>query len=133
MTPVYQTIFDNKKGNCQAAVWASLLHLDLQHVPNFVEFDDDHDAVCKFIAPYGYAYLRYVINPNRRDLHESEMRQYEWLGNELPDSGSVEGYYEAVVYSPGYFDYERFTNDPGYVPVCHAVIVDKELNSRARP
>jgi hypothetical protein len=37
---VYQTIFCNKKGNCYAAILASLLDLDLEEVPNFAEADN---------------------------------------------------------------------------------------------
>jgi hypothetical protein len=128
MTPVYQTIFDNKRGNCQAAVWASLLHLDLQQVPNFVEFDDDHDALCKFLLDFDYEYQGYIINENRTDLTQQEKGKYQFLKHGLPSAGHIGGFYGAVVYSPGYFDEERFYNDPSYKRVCHAVVVDKDLN-----
>jgi hypothetical protein len=128
MTPVYQTIFDNKRGNCQAAVWASLLHLDLQHVPNFVEFDDDHDAVCKFLLDFGYQFECYIVNENRLDLSHEAKATYPFLKNGLPSFGHIDGFYDAVVYSPRFFDEERFYNDPSYKTVCHAVVVDKDLN-----
>jgi len=35
MTPVYQTLFGNKQGNCYAASIASLFEIPLEEVPNF--------------------------------------------------------------------------------------------------
>lgn len=128
MIPVHQTIFGNTKGNCHAAVWASLLHLNISQVPNFVEFDDTHDTVCKFLQAYGYEYSCYVINENRPDLPQETIGTYPQLRQGLPSFGSIDGFYEAVVYSPGFFDPSRFLIDPEFKPTCHAVIVDKDLN-----
>jgi len=128
MTPVYQTIMDNKRGNCQQAVWASLLDLDLEAVPNFILFKDDHDAVNKFISQYGFEYSCYVVNERRQDLSDDAKSSYPFFSQGLPAFGDINGCYDAVVYSPGYFDEDRFYNDPEYKPVCHAVIVDRNFN-----
>jgi hypothetical protein len=82
MIPVYQTIFNNVNGNCWAAVWASLLHLPLEQVPNFVEQENDHDALCAFLKNFGYEYSNYLINPNRTDLPQATKEQY-WTLHEL--------------------------------------------------
>lgn len=130
MTAVYQTIHGDQRGNCLAAIWASMLDLDINVVPNFVEQDDYFGALCNFLLPFGYEYCSYVINPNRTDLSAEAKAGYEWLGqaDELPEWGSINGYYDATVFSPGFWDAERFKNDPDYKPVCHAVVVDKDLN-----
>ena len=128
MTPVYQTILNNTNGNCWAAVWASLLNLPLEQVPNFVEQEDDHKALCDFIRPLGYEYDSYIVNGWRTDLPEGVKSQYLYFGEQLPEAISIDGYYDATVWSPGYFDRERFLNDPEYKPTCHAVIVDKHFN-----
>lgn len=125
MKPVYQTIFCNVKGNCYAAIIASLLEKTLEDVPNFIEQEDCHKAVCDFLQPLGYSYCQYLVNGNRRD--ESKY-QFDFFQKELPLIGSINGYYDAVVYSPNFFDMEKYISNPNYEPVCHAVIVDKNFN-----
>lgn len=41
MTPVMQTLVHPDKGNCMQAAIASLLDMDLEQVPNWVELPDD--------------------------------------------------------------------------------------------
>jgi hypothetical protein len=128
MTKVYQTIFDQVRGNCMAAVWASLLNLELQQVPNFVEHPDDHKALCDFLQPLGFEYHSYLINRNRNDLQPDIKVQYSPLNEGLPPAFGFNGYYDGTVYSPRFFDVQRFHEDPQYKPVCHAVVVDKDLH-----
>jgi hypothetical protein len=124
MTPVFQTIFTKTQGNCLTAVWASLLKLKIEEVPHFVAYDDYFGELCNFLEKYGYEYERYIVNPNRKDV---SIENYDVLRNPLPDYGSINGLFDATVYSPGLFDKERFLNDPEYTPVCHAVICDTNL------
>ena len=43
MTPVFQTIVDDKHGDCLRAAFASILDLPLEEVPNFSwEYEEDH-------------------------------------------------------------------------------------------
>jgi hypothetical protein len=128
MTNVFQTICNNTNGNCLAAVWASLLHLNIDEVPNFVEYEDDHKALCEFIEHFGYEYACYLINRNRKDLPYEVKSQYCYFESKLPDAFAVNSYYDATVYSPGFWDQERYENDPTYKPVTHAVVVDKNFN-----
>lgn len=125
MKPVYQTIFCNVKGNCYAAIIASLLEKTIEEVPNFIEQDDHHQAACDFLNPFGYNYLQYLVNGNMRCEYKNK---YEFFRKELPMIGAINGFYDAVVYSPNFFDMEKHTSDPNYKPVCHAVIVDKNFN-----
>lgn len=125
MKPIYQTIFDNTKGNCYAATMASLLEKQLQEVPNFVEVEDHHQAVCDFLKPFGYEYMQYLINGNIRNEDKSS---YEFFTNKLPIYGSINGYYDAVVYSPRYFNLDEHKSNPNYESTCHAVIIDRDFN-----
>jgi hypothetical protein len=127
MIPVYQTINNAVNGNCLAAVWASLLHLDLRKVPNFVESEDYIETLNDFIESYGLQYDRYLANPNRKDATEEGMTNYEWFGSELPDYGHINGFYEASVIST-YTNMEKFRTDPSYNAICHAVIIDRNFN-----
>jgi len=58
MKPVYQTIFDNKIGNCLQACVASILELELEDVPNFMEAGDDWaDEYGRFMFRFGLQLL----------------------------------------------------------------------------
>lgn len=121
MRKVNQTILSDKNGNCLAAAWASLLELDIADVPNFVEAEDYHGALCDFLQQHNLEYYGYIVNGNRTDLTDEQKASYEFMGETLPEFGSIGGYYEATVYSPGYYK-------EGETPVCHAVVIDKHFN-----
>lgn len=128
MVPVYQTIFNTTNGNCVAAIVASMLHLNIEDVPNFVETDDYWKAYDEFMLTKGYEYNGYLINPSR-PLPEEEKQKYEhFRGEQLPSFGDINGCYDATVFSPGYFDAEKYKNDPDYKPVTHAILVDRQFN-----
>jgi hypothetical protein len=128
MEKVYQTISNNINGNCLAAVWASLLNLGLKEVPNFVEHEDYFGELCAFLKAFGLEYDSYIINENRKDLPEEQRNQYCFFSQGLTYCSSIEGLFEATVYSPGLWDEKRYREDPEYKPDCHAVIVDKNFN-----
>jgi hypothetical protein len=125
MQKVFQTVYGTEKGNCLTAVWASLLKLNIEEVPHFVVYDDYFGELCSFLLGHGLEYERYIVNPNRKDV---SIDGYDVLRNPLPDYGSINGFFDATVYSPGHFDKDRFVNDREYTPICHAVICDKNLN-----
>lgn len=55
MIPIYQTIFDNKKGDCYAACIASIFEIPLESVPKPNGIDDDfwpiyHEWFAKYNA-----------------------------------------------------------------------------------
>ena len=127
MIPVYQTIFSSTNGNCLAAVWASLLGKKIDEVPNFVEEENCFDSLQWYLKPFGFTYQRYLINGNRQDLDENRKKEYQYFKELLPDYGHINEYYEATVFSPGYFEEEKFNRDSNYSPVCHAVIVNKDF------
>ena len=127
MIPVYQTIFSKTNGNCLAAVWASLLEKKIEDVPNFVEEKDYFNSLQSYVKPFGLTYQRYLINGNRSDLKGNKKKEYQSFAEVLPGYGHIDQCYEATVFSPAYFDDERFKSDSNYIPVCHAVIVNKDF------
>jgi len=59
LIPVYQTIISSTNGNCTEAVYASLLELDLDEIPNFHEKKGHYwDAIGKFLRQYDLQALR---------------------------------------------------------------------------
>lgn len=58
MTPVYQTVVDQKKGNCMQAAFASLFDLDLTQVPNLILFEKHQwwYVAYYFLYALGYDY-----------------------------------------------------------------------------
>lgn len=116
MKPVYQTISNSINGNCLAAMVASILELSIEEVPNFVEADDWFVAMQEFMLKHGYIYDRYLINGNRLDQPVEEKEKFEWFGVELPEQGSINGCYDAVVFSKNYHG------------ECHAVVCDRDFN-----
>lgn len=116
MKPVYQTISNNINGNCLAAMVASLLEKSIEEVPNFVESDDWFAAMQAFMFRFGYVYDQYLINGNRTELSDEDKAKHEWFQQKLPEYGSIDGFYDAVVFSK---------NFPG---AYHAVVYDRNFN-----
>jgi hypothetical protein len=89
MKPVYQTIFEDGKGNCFQAALASLLELELEEVPNFASYNSVGQFWPKFwewlqenglaitttrVKPNGYSLMR--VKSPRLDCHH-EMVAYD--------------------------------------------------------
>jgi len=127
MTPVFQTVVGpadaekGKKGNCMQAVFASLLDLPLEQVPHFIEEEEDgwFETLWNFLKIHGYDYQGYINNP--RDVgcwgEDDLMRK-------LQEAEGINGYFYAVVYSPKYFDAEKYCK--GERVNTHAVIVNNK-------
>jgi hypothetical protein len=120
MTPVYQTIVDPGKGNCLQAVVASLLDLHLDDVPHFISFEDKwFEAYFNFLEEKGIEYHGCIENP--RQLGYCGEDRYGLI-KELP---GINGFFEATVYSPNYFNGEDYLK--GGRVVHHAVIIDRDF------
>lgn len=112
-----------------AAVYATLLNLQLEDVPNFVTYGDAWFDHCNsFLSGHNYEYSEYVINPNRPDV-----KHFNPDTNMFPTSldgfDSFDGYYDAVVISPGFFEPDKhdFMIEDPPMPL-HAVVIDKDFN-----
>lgn len=110
MKKVYQKIVDKGHGDCMRAVVASLLELELEEVPNFIELGDLwFPEMHKFFHLRGYT-LEGCLYQHNNEMHE--IKNYQ----------GINGLFWGGVYSPKYYN----PNDS--VPVTHAVIIDKNYN-----
>lgn len=75
MKPVYQTILSGPNSNCMQATIASILELDIDQVPNFIEHRgaDWFDKVKEFCLPFG-------VYPIYLAFSESENREFKPFG-----------------------------------------------------
>jgi len=104
MKKVYQTIVKKGHGNCMQAVIASLLELNLEEVPNFIEYGDKwYNVFDKFINEYGYC-PNYIVGG------------IDCLQNVANFDNGVNGYFFGSV------------NSQTFEGIMHAVIVDKFMN-----
>lgn len=129
MKPVYQTIADKNKGNCMQAVIASLFDVELNEIPNFIEFDSWFEPLYKIIQKFGYEYNGILYNKKYSTLNTPTHECYhkiKWskttvlTPKRLYKESGVNGYFYAGVYSPKYFNWED--------QITHAVIIDKDYN-----
>ena len=131
MKKVYQRIIDPNKGDCFKCCLASLLELDYDEVPNFVEEKHWFRVARKFCKEHGYdlSYGRYY-NPNINYLEDPTYGCFKpwnldgtYHLDKLEREEGVDGLFLASVYSP------RYTN-AGEHPICHlhCVIIDKSCN-----
>lgn len=112
MKKVFQTVVSKDNGNCMQAAIASLFDLDLNEVPNFIEFDKDglgnaQYELLKFLRSKGLDYCH---------INRSSKRDFEELKRIAKFDGGVNGYFYATVPS------QTFEN------IGHAVVVDTDLN-----
>lgn len=106
MTPIDQTLVDQGKGNCQQAAIASLLDLELEAVPNFIEDPENFwHILWDFMMEQGYDISWEHPNDRKPTLIEK-----------LKFDGGWGGYFPATVPSQTFKD------------CFHAVIIDSELN-----
>ena len=129
MTKVFQTNFNPgthpNPGNCWQAQIASLLSLQLEQVPNFIEYGDKcNEAVLEFLNSMGYDYEGYVHNPRRMGCDGDFTKLTDKVVYELD---GVDGLFAACVWSPKYFTMEAMC-DWNQVQPTHAVIMDKHFN-----
>jgi hypothetical protein len=110
MKKIFQTIIDKDHGNCEQATIASLLELELNEVPNFIEYKEKSwsTSVVGFLSSKGFDVC--CIN-RRRDRDTTE-----FLKKVAKFDGGYKGYFHASVLSQTFPD------------VDHAVIIDVDLN-----
>lgn len=84
MIPIDQSVVDAGRGDCQRAVVASLLELELEQVPNFILFGDTvwFEVYNAFVWALGWQYEGCQEPGNGRDLLEED---------------SINGFFDATV------------------------------------
>ena len=111
MNKVYQKNISGINGDCMQAAFASLLDLNLDDVPKFIEFGDQwFSEIFKFIKDHGCYFRGYLYGG--KDVLE------EFHVSNVSKSDGIGGFFYASVNSPKYY------KEGG----THAVIVDKNLN-----
>jgi hypothetical protein len=111
MKKVFQTIIDPNKGNCMQAAFASIFELELDEVPNFIEFGDRwFSVIWEFVKSQGYKHIDDLYNGKdvSEEFHIKQINKYK----------GVNGFFYCSVGSPKYFKEYGAT---------HAVIVNKDL------
>ena len=131
MKKVYQRIIDPGKGDCFKCCIASLLELDYDEVPNFVEQEDWFGAAIDFCREHGYdltykmyfnSNVHYIENPTDCCFKKMEFDGGYGVDKLCREDG-IDGLFIAGVYSP------KFTrNDEEPMRHLHAVICDKDCN-----
>lgn len=132
MKKIYQRIDDPKHGDCYKCAIASLLDLEYEDVPHFIEFGEDWlNEAQKFFKEHGYDLTgRELYNPRVAFLEnptwnvwENVWPVYECTFNALTPDIGVNGLFLASVYSP------KYTN-PNEHPIehLHSVLCDIKLN-----
>lgn len=108
MKKIFQTIVDRGSGNCMQAAIASLFDMELDEVPNFIEFNENAGfEVMKFVHSLGYEYCNI--------LRDTPGNGTEMLKKVAKFDGGVNGFFYASV------------NSQTFEGVSHAVIVNKDL------
>ena len=132
MKKVYQRIHDPRRGDCFKCCIASILELEYDDVPNFIEMGEKWvEETQKFFAQHGYEWTgRGLYNPRIAFLENPQFNLYEntWMENECtfnvlkPEYG-IDGLFLADVYSP------KYTN-PNEHPIAHlhSVLCDMYFN-----
>ena len=131
MKKVFQTIVDNKHGNCMQAAIATLFNKKLEEVPNFIEQDEYFKPLHKFITDNGYSYDGILYNKNYTNLlspSQSCFKKVIWSKHSvitkkrLYKENGINGLFYAGVLSPKYFNWSSGTT------ITHAVIIDRDYN-----
>lgn len=133
MIKIYQTIIDKGRGNCMQAAIASLFDLNIENVPNFIEYKDGwFSPLYKFLETQNYSYEGMLHNKNYSRMLTPTFRCFneeKWhmpsilTKTNLKKNEGVNGYFFASVLSPKYFNYKD-----GIEKHTHAVIIDKNYN-----
>lgn len=132
MKKIYQRIDDPRHGDCFKCAIASLLDLEYEEVPHFIEMGEDWVIETqKFFKEHGYSWTgKELYNPRVAFLENPTWNVYEnlWPLEECtfsaikPEYG-VNGLFLAGVYSPKY-------TTPNEHPISHlhSVLCDIDFN-----
>ena len=132
MIKVYQQIDSPTQGDCFKCAICSLLELDYDVVPNFIEYGDDWlEMTCNFFRNLGYEFSANCLwNPNVYYLEQPTADCFGLTGIDgshcldaiKPEDG-IGGAFLACVYSPKYT-----TADEHPMNHLHSVLCDKDFN-----
>jgi len=108
MKKVYQTIVDQKKGNCMQAVIASLFELELEEVPPFIEYGERwYEVFDQFLKERNCEFA--YFNKGKKET-------IDFMRKLAAFDGGINGFFYGVVASQTFPD------------TTHAVVIDKDLN-----
>lgn len=110
MKKVFQAVVDSDRGDCMRAAVASLLEMELNDVPNFIEQNNKEFKQTVFGYLYSKGFDATAINRRR------ERDTTEFLQKVAKFDGGYKGYFYASVPSQSFPDR------------THAVVVDTDLN-----
>lgn len=131
MKKVFQTITDSGHGNCMQAAMASIFDMELEDVPNFIEFKNWFEPMKQFILERGYKYegmlhnkqFSFLTSPTYECFHEKKWYKPAIMTRKkLYKHEGINGLFYASVLSPRFFNYTS-----GFT-ATHAVIIDKDYN-----
>ena len=132
MKKVNQRIDDPRHGDCYKCAIASILGLEYEDVPHFIEFGEDWLVEAqKFFKEHGYDYSgKELYNPRVAFLENPTLNVWENIlpadhctFNALTPDMGIDGLFLASVYSP------KYTN-PNEHPInhLHCVLWDIDFN-----
>lgn len=129
MKRVYQQIIGDN-GDCMKATMCSLLELDYDSIPNFVEYDDWWQRMEAVLKDNGYKWGKRFYNEKKMDLYHPTdcFRPYipvehKFRLRDITLDDTINGYAFGSVFSPGYFRYEDYPHFG-----LHMVVIDINCN-----
>jgi len=130
MKKVYQKIVDPGNGDCWKCAIASLLDMEYEDVPHFLEYGKhSFSEYRKLLKQSGYKETDFIWNRKALILDRPTMNCFENIRYHRPSIitpkklfrySGVNGLFYATVYSPKYFTMANRTT--------HAVIIDRDFN-----
>ena len=132
MKKIYQRIDDPSHGDCYKCAIASILGLEYEDVPHFIEFGEDWLVEAqKFFKEHGYNYYgKELFNPRVAFLENPKRNVWEniWPADNCtfnaltPDMG-IDVLFLATVYSPKYTNPNEHPREH-----LHSVLCDIDFN-----
>lgn len=121
MKKVYQTIVDKGNGNCMQAATASILELELNEVPNFIDYLNDnktnpHYELMKFLESKGFDYSIWTSSYFNGKGKQVMKQPISFTKEVLRVDGGINGFFYASVKSQTFED------------VSHAVVIDLNMS-----
>lgn len=115
MKQVFQRIVDEGYGDCMKCAVATLLGLEYEDVPHFLDFENPNSKMADFMMDNGFEYEGVLYN--YPDSEYSTIHQ-------LKDCDGINGLFYASVFSPKYYNEENGIN--GH-QIGHAVLINKKF------
>lgn len=113
MNKIFQRLVDAGNGDCMKCTIATLLGLNYEDVPHFLEFENPNSEMADFMIDKGFEFEGCLYNyPNS---------EYSTI-NQLKDCDGINGLFYASVFSPKYYKEE---DGPEAYQITHAVLINK--------